>query len=384
MEEGVENPAKDIMDTEGLLSINLSDFHVSQRVGFLLEKPLAELPAYFEPWNQVCSRMPELVMQHRLRQEVDKMDVLDHHKLQGYRQLRLAHLQLSFISAGYIWQDGDKGVPEKLPRCLAVPWCGLSKTLGIQPVLSHSDLVLANWTTVDPDSPLALENLRCFYTLPGGGEADWFITVTVQMELDFAAALKPVVSALKYAENSNAEKLKICLTQITDVVRKMKNSLERMHDNLSADTFYNTLRPFLTGWGGEGSPLPEGLVYEGVSDTPIQMNGGSAAQSSTLQTLDATLGIVHSEDKQDFLKKMRMYMPPDHRHFIETLEQRSKIKDFVKSCSCQALTAAYNDCVTAVVVFRSYHIQIVTKATSVNLRTVPQAGKLEHTSQSST
>jgi hypothetical protein len=40
------------------------------------------------------------------------MPLLDPAKLEGYRQKRLAHLQLTVISTGYIWQDGEKGMPD--------------------------------------------------------------------------------------------------------------------------------------------------------------------------------------------------------------------------------------------------------------------------------
>ena len=37
---------------------------------------------------------------------------------------------------------------------------------------------------------LFYRELRCMYHLPGGAEADWFITVTADVELAFAAGLK--------------------------------------------------------------------------------------------------------------------------------------------------------------------------------------------------
>lgn len=36
------------------------------------------------------------------------MPLLDHQRLQGHRQKRLAHLQLTIIASGYVWQHGDK------------------------------------------------------------------------------------------------------------------------------------------------------------------------------------------------------------------------------------------------------------------------------------
>jgi len=39
--------------------------------------------------------------------------------------------------------------------------------------------------------------------------------------------------------------------------------------------------------------LPRGLLYEGVSNEPISLSGGSAAQSSAIQCFDALLCIQH-------------------------------------------------------------------------------------------
>ena len=42
------------------------------------------------------------------------MDLLDHNRLQGYRQWCLAQMMLSFIGHGYVWQEGDDNVPKVL------------------------------------------------------------------------------------------------------------------------------------------------------------------------------------------------------------------------------------------------------------------------------
>ena len=41
-----------------------------------------------------------------------KLEVLDTAELSGYRQHSLAYMYLCFLTNGYIWQDGDQGVPK--------------------------------------------------------------------------------------------------------------------------------------------------------------------------------------------------------------------------------------------------------------------------------
>lgn len=42
--------------------------------------------------------------------------------------------------------------------------------------------------------------------------------------------------------------------------------------------------------------MPEGLVYEGVQEKPMEFSGGSAAQSSILHSFDELLGVQHKGD----------------------------------------------------------------------------------------
>lgn len=39
--------------------------------------------------------------------------------------------------------------------------------------------------------------------------------------------------------------------------------------------------------------MPDGLVYEGVHEKPMEFSGGSAAQSSILHCFDELLGVHH-------------------------------------------------------------------------------------------
>ncbi|CAC5409644.1 IDO [Mytilus coruscus] len=337
-------------------SMKLEDFYVCEEFGFMLPDPLCTLPDYFGQWNYLAENLTSLILQKRIREEVDKMPVLDHNKLKDYRQLRLAHLQLSMISSGYIWQDGDKGVPKVLPECLAVPWYKVSEKIGIKPVVCHPDIVLCNWTLLDPQ-----KNLRCLYAFPGGMDTNWFCMVTARMEFDFAPAAKYIIDAIKAADTEDTKALIQNLISIRQVILQMKETLKNMHELVSAEIFYDTLRPFLSGWGGEGSPYPEGLIYEGISEEPIQMSGGSAAQSSTLQCLDAAFGVQHETSIQKFLLKMRDHMPNAHKKFIETISEKSNIRTYVVKSDDESLKQCFNQVLEAMIDFRSYHLQVVTK-----------------------
>ncbi|XP_050391727.1 myoglobin [Patella vulgata] len=351
------------MSTLKVDSIVFENYDVSMETGFLMESPLEELPEYFEAWNRLSKEMPDLVEKKMMKEEVLKMPYLDASKLKSRKEIRLAYLQLSIIGAGYVWEDGDAGAPESIPECVAVPWYEVSSKLGVQPILSHPGFCLVNYKQLDPDRPLSLNNMKSLYIVPGGDECDWFVVVTCAIELEFTHALQPILSLLKGGESGNIDMMISGLQKINKVVKNLQNVLSKMHDNLTADTFYNKIRPFLSGWGGESNPLPGGLIYEGVEDyEPLTMIGGSAAQSAILQLLDVTLGIEHSQDKKDFLEKMRKYMLPIHHKLIKDIDSLPfNIRTVVEESNDDKLREEYNSCLTAVSDFRSYHIQIVTK-----------------------
>ncbi|KAF6038818.1 IDO2 [Bugula neritina] len=98
----------------------------------------------------------------------------------------------------------------------------------------------------------------------------------------------------------------------------------RMHEGLDADKFYHELRPYLGGWDKIG------MIYEGVSDRPIKMTGGSAAQCTGIQAIDIFLQVQHN-----------------------SMEHNSRDNE--------DLVMAYNKCVEAVANLRTNHIQIVAK-----------------------
>lgn len=54
-------------------------------------------------------------------------------------------------------------------------------------------------------------------------------------------------------------------------------------------------------------------------------------------------------------------MPPPHRAFVEEIRRAPSLKQHVLSSGDPRLRSAFNQCVTALADFRSYHITIVTK-----------------------
>nr|BAU94262.1 indoleamine 2,3-dioxygenase 2 [synthetic construct] len=342
------------------LPFSLRKFHISEEYGFILPDPLTELPDYYQPWMDIAKNLPHLIESHQLRSHVHKMPLLSTQHLQGHRELRLAHLALSFITMGYVWQEGEKDTVKVLPRNLAVPYWEVSQRLGLPPILVHADCVLANWKKKDPNGPLEIENLDTIFSLPGGESLRGFFLVTLLVEIAAVPGIKAIPQVINAVLQQDVDSLQKALQEIAQSIKKMKEALKLMHDYVDPNIFYGVIRIFLSGWKDNPS-MPEGLIYEGVSEEPMQFSGGSAAQSSVLHCFDELLGIKHSEESGAFLHRMRDYMPPAHRQFIEEISSGPSLRQFVLSSGDAQLCQAYNQCVSALVDFRNYHINVVSK-----------------------
>ncbi|KFP71353.1 Indoleamine 2,3-dioxygenase 2, partial [Acanthisitta chloris] len=323
-----------------------------------------ELPAPYGPWMEIARELPQLITSHQLRSRVHQMPQLSAQHLQGREELHLAHLVLSFITMGYVWQEGEEGTVQVLPQNLAVPYWEVSQALGLPPILSHADFVLANWRRKDPNGPLEIENLDTIITLPGGESLRGFILVTLLVEKAAVPGIKVVVQALGAILQHDKEALCRALEELAGAIGAMSEALRRMHDYVDPAVFYAVIRIFLSGWK-DNPAMPDGLIYEGVSKEPMAYSGGSAAQSTVLHAFDELLGIRHSEDSTAFLHRMRDYMPRPHRAFVEEIHHAPSLRQHVLSSGDAQLRAVFNQCVSALADFRSYHIIIVTKYISV-------------------
>lgn len=63
----------------------------------------------------------------------------------------------------------------------------------------------------------------------------------------------------------------------------------------------------------------------------------------------------------DFLHRMRDYMPPSHKAFLEDLHSAPSLRDYVLTSGAGCCLMAYNQCVEALAQLRSYHINVVAR-----------------------
>uniref|UniRef100_A0A667YFV1 Indoleamine 2,3-dioxygenase 1 n=1 Tax=Myripristis murdjan TaxID=586833 RepID=A0A667YFV1_9TELE len=281
-------------------------------------------PYHYRAWMELANDLPNLIESRKLRDLV--------HKVRMSKELRLAHLALGFITMGYVWQEGQHAPAKILPRALAVPYWVVSRRLGLPAVLTYADSVLSNWKLRDPS-----KNMDLVISLPGGGSCRGFFLVSLLVEMAASSGIKVGIVSC------SSQLVMLIVTACAAILRKLT----------VCGLYYFRWR--------DNPMLPEGLVYEGVSNEPVLLSGGSAAQSTAIQCFDALLGIQHDNESGAFLTRMRDYMPPAHRQLIETLSDCPSLRDFILSCANPDLKQAFNDCVLALEDLRTYHVSAVTK-----------------------
>uniref|UniRef100_A0A7N4P0B0 Indoleamine 2,3-dioxygenase 1 n=1 Tax=Sarcophilus harrisii TaxID=9305 RepID=A0A7N4P0B0_SARHA len=305
-----------------------------------------ELPDRYQVWVKLAKNLPTLVEEGQFREEAEQLPELSIDELQGYKEQRLAHLALSVITMGYVWQDRNV-----LPRNIAVPFWNLSEKLGLPPIMVYADCVLANWKKKDP-----LGNMDTLFAFPGGDCSKGFFLVSLLVEKAAASAMKVIPDIFEAVKKKNSESLKESLQSVASSVYEAYKTFQLVHVYLFS--------LFCFSWKN-CSLLPKGLIYEGVSEIPKEFAGGSAAQSSIMQCFDALLGIQHTTENDEksakYLEEMRNYMPSPHKIFLEAVASHSSVRDFVSSSDDIQLKKAYNECVKALVHIRNYHLQVVNK-----------------------
>ncbi|XP_028445484.1 indoleamine 2,3-dioxygenase 2-like isoform X1 [Perca flavescens] len=341
------------------LKADFDQFCISEELGFLLKEPLTNLPDYYRVWLDLANNLTHLIESHTLRDQVHEMPVLSPDLLSDHRELRLAHLVLGFISMGYVWQEGQHAPAQILPKALALPYWQVSGRLGLPAILTYADSVLANWKLKDPTGDMEIGNMDLIVSFPGGESCTGFFLVSLLVEMAGSSGITGALEVMHAMKTSDLSGIKKGLVKVTQSLEKMKETFKLMHNHVDPTVFHGTLRIFVSGWR-DNPMLPNGLLYEGVSNEPILLSGGSAAQSSTIQCFDALLSIQHEDETGSFLTRMREYMPPAHRQLIETLSV-CPLRDFILSHSSSDLCQAYNSCVSALVDLRNYHLNAVTK-----------------------
>ncbi len=333
----------------------------------------------------VAADMPSLLQSGRMQQALERLPVLDLSKaarvarnskpqaqdkpgsLKGlktgtqeamleisnstleYRVIERLWVLYTYFASAYVFANPDE--PGRcITKSVAVPLHRLAQMVERPPIFSYATHVLNNWRRVDPDGPIALENLEALQLFLGLPDERWFGLVHVEVEARAAGALQGIQDAIQAAADDDAAGLLHALEAIGEGIGAMLKAFGRMTEGCDPDVFHLRVRPNLFGF--------ENVVYEGVAEyegKPQSFGGGSGAQSSVIPALVGALGVQHEQTGlMKHLNGMKEHMPRAHREFI-TRVTTSAVRDYVKQSGDGALKDAYNRCLQQVMTFRKGH-----------------------------
>ena len=307
----------------------------------------------------IAYQLPKLLLTNNIQKNINSLKINDLSvslliKNKNIRELKLAMVQLSFISHAYIW--GAKTPSKVLPEALAKPWTQVANTLGRPPILSYASYCLDNWYRLNKKENISLENVGLLTNFLGGVDEDWFVTIHVCIEDAAREAIAAADSISKLNDKNSVKDFSDQLKLIISSLRKVNSIFSRMPEKCDPYVYYHRVRPFI--FGTKDNPdLKKGLIYKNqYNNKPQFFRGETGAQSSIMPFLDGALGIYHTEDHlRHYLNEMRDYMPPKHRRSIEIVEKRSN----AKSCILESkkLTYEYNKCLEEIRIFRAQHLE---------------------------
>lgn len=299
-------------------------------MGFLQSPPVQALPPGWEAWTA-------LLAQPALRDPAALLALPGPPMPSDPGEQEYAFLVCGLLA--HAWVVLQPGI-RYLPPALARPWAALARLLDRPPMMAHGSYVLRNWRVLQPGSadPDAFAPL---HTFTGTRDEDWFILVTVAVEAEGTEALSQALEA----RLAPPEQALPHLEALGHAVQRMTDALGRMEEACGPEYFYHHIRPYLTSF--------QDMEYQGAGGEPLRSYaGGSAAQSTLIQALDALLGVQHPQEAhRGFLLEMRRYMPPAHRQLLLAMEA-------LPGPGAAAAPAARSRCIEALGAFRQAHLRI--------------------------
>lgn len=256
------------------------------------------------------------------------------------RELHLYYVRVGFLASAYINQVPQPRVTV-LPRNLSVPLCKACALLNRPPILSYDGYALYNWKRFDPSGPIALGNIDTLQNFVHLYDEHWFILVHVEIEAIAARILAAIARSARAVLEKDADDLNHALREIASAIQSQIAVLRRLPEKMDPALYHRTFRPYIRFF--------ENVVYEGVTEDPMNFRGETGAQSSVMPGLVVFMKIPHRPSAlTNHLADMRRFMPGPHRQVIAEIEAMPSVRELAEP-------QAYNDILEGMAMFRETH-----------------------------
>ena len=264
-----------------------------------------------------------------------------------------------------------------LPSQISEPFVLVSKKLDVYPFLDyHYAYSLGNYVKIDSSKGYEWENLAMAAKFSGMDDERGFIMLHVDINQHSPQLVGSILDFLESKDNRGINKsLKNCLSSMKSI-----NERRQIMWEASRWKHYNDFRVFIMGIKGNDEIFGNGVIYEGVSEEPVQYRGQTGAQDNIIPTADIFTGVINyypSNDLTKYLLDLRSYRPKCIQNFLSDLKDEMKenrlFNSIKKSENEEGLCLLFQ-ILDEIYYFRNGHWQFVQKYIMANTKYAKATG----------
>ena len=373
-------------------------FEVNHLNGFLPKKsPLAVLPERYSELQLLIDEMPIKKANGQgglLSTEGAIEDAVK--KLKNYKDLvkneddifinQALFRAYAFLTSAYLlapshfsFQKTKKyGKAHRLlPSQLSEPFVLVSEKLDVYPFIDyHYAYSLGNYVKIDSSKGYEWENLAMAAKFSGMDDERGFIMLHVDINQHSPQLVESILDFIKSKDNSGVnQSLNNCLSSMKSI-----NERRQIMWQASRWKHYNDFRVFIMGIKGNDEIFGDGVIYEGISEEPVQYRGQTGAQDNIIPTADIFTGVIDyypSNDLTKYLLDLRSYRPKCIQNFLSDLKDEMKenrlFNSIKKSENEEGLCLLFQ-ILDEIYYFRNGHWQFVQKYIMANTKYAKATG----------
>ena len=373
-------------------------FEVNHLNGFLPKKsPLAVLPERYSELQLLIDEMPIKKANGQgglLSTEGAIEDAVK--KLKNYKDLvkneddifinQALFRAYAFLTSAYLlapshfsFQKTKKyGKAHRLlPSQLSEPFVLVSEKLDVYPFIDyHYAYSLGNYVKIDSSKGYEWENLAMAAKFSGMDDERGFIMLHVDINQHSPQLVGSILDFIKSKDNSGVnQSLNNCLSSMKSI-----NERRQIMWQASRWKHYNDFRVFIMGIKGNDEIFGDGVIYEGISEEPVQYRGQTGAQDNIIPTADIFTGVIDyypSNDLTKYLLDLRSYRPKCIQNFLSDLKDEMKenrLFNCIKKSENEEGLCLLIQILDEIYYFRNGHWQFVQKYIMANTKYAKATG----------
>ena len=373
-------------------------FEVNHLNGFLPKKsPLAVLPERYSELQLLIDEMPIKKANGQgglLSTEGAIEDAVK--KLKNYKDLvkneddifinQALFRAYAFLTSAYLlapshfsFQKTKKyGKAHRLlPSQLSEPFVLVSEKLDVYPFIDyHYAYSLGNYVKIDSSKGYEWENLAMAAKFSGMDDERGFIMLHVDINQHSPQLVGSILDFINAKDNHGVnQSLNNCLSSMKSI-----NERRQIMWEASRWKHYNDFRVFIMGIKGNDEIFGDGVIYEGVSEEPVQYRGQTGAQDNIIPTADIFTGVINyypSNDLTKYLLDLRSYRPKCIQNFLSDLKDEMKenrLFSSIKKSENEEGLCLLIQILDEIYYFRNGHWQFVQKYIMANTKYAKATG----------